>query len=216
MTADPSTPCKRLRRWSHFSLRTLFLVLLVVAIVLGLGPGLLEEINSIESGAILTNFKNSRWGSGPKSSPNYQTQMLFASEGPFHISFSIAELESTQPNGEPPFTQTPEGKTFVGRFDPKRQIVGHNYKLSLLLEVRGGTFRIGSDEYGWHESTLLDENDEQSWSLVDTNMTDMRNRLLNPRVGYAAGEWIFATQESLSEPNTRYKGFTIWIDLSDR
>ena len=81
----PSTPKPR-RRW-QFSLRTLLLLPVLVAMLIVVGPRVVEEFDPIESGLLVAEFQNSQWSTEGQRRGEFQTEMIFISEDPFRLSF---------------------------------------------------------------------------------------------------------------------------------
>lgn len=146
----------RLRRF-RYSLKTLLLLSVFVAVLLGIGPRLVEELDPIESEMVAMQYGQYEWSVDESGRNYFNMEIIATSEEPFRLCFWRDRLGDEPLNKKSPLGMSSgrADRTLIGKFVPERHFLGHNYTLSMRLLVSSEKIRISNGENGSLESRLF-------------------------------------------------------------
>ena len=163
----------------RFRLRTLLLLPVLLAILMGVGPRLREEFNPLESGTVVCEYRdigqtNTTCNGDGSGGLRYQIELALTAEEPFYLYLGYADPTGVSVR-EPRLDGPCLPNVRIAGFSPKHHLLGHNYTLTVQVHVQGGTIRIGSDRGGWSVATPFPDSEPDSeWKLVGVPSGQLR------------------------------------------
>lgn len=196
------------RRW-RFGLQTLLLAPVLLAVLLGIGPGLREEFDRIESHCLIVECTDTVRTWDKTGQCCFETEIEIAAEAPFRVRLWYEEISLPSTGAAP--VHIDNARTNIGEFATERHVLGHNYKLALRLRARNGSVSIGNDGAGWRERAFFPTREmASSWRLVEANGQDFSRRW-GMDVGYGVWQFVFAPVGADETRPEKNRAFLLWI-----